>query len=533
MGEKELSHGILTKRATAETWSGLLHGFVEEPFEVTLTAYAIEKCEAGAPVVQECPLRAEAIAKCADIASICGRFGFTQATRPCPSAMPSEGPRSPFDNLPARLLTFTHPSATVRTIAAFATALRHALEARVRSGVLARCGVDGWGSWRLVPLLRYENYYDFDPEAPFRFYHAVPPYECIASLWGLGSPRGGGGGGGGDPPSSSSSGDGPVRRSLVLDLDETLIHTEVEPIEDADFVFTLASPDGCGQHMYVRTRPHAHHFLEEAAKRFEVIVFTASERPYAEHVLRHLDPHGLLVEHVLCREDCTYIEGEFVKDLGTLQRDLDSCVLVDNRPEMYCYHPDNGIPISSWFEDRRDCELLRLLPSLHRIGAPRVTPDVRAYVRQHWRTFEHVARVNGGGRAAAATPMTASDSCLDAVPLVQFGHNGRPITAAHHQDDDCEARGGDDGAFYPDVSDSGDYDNDDEDEAGHDCGDEDDGDLDGSDSGGDIRFEEDAKSNNSRLLHSGVSDDGVSDEEDSSREGAIRPLRELPAFPVM
>ncbi len=93
----------------------------------------------------------------------------------------------------------------------------------------------------------------------------------------------------------------------------------MEPSGKVDFRFTLAGPDGC-QHMYVKTRPHAHHFLREAAKAFEVIVFTASERPYAESILRHLDPSGALVGHVFCREDCTLVEGEFIKDLAKIRR---------------------------------------------------------------------------------------------------------------------------------------------------------------------------------------------------------------------
>lgn len=96
-------------------------------------------------------------------------------------------------------------------------------------------------------------------------------------------------------------------------------------------------------------------------------------------------------------------------------------MLVDNRPEMYCYHRDNGAPISSWFEDGRDVELLRLLPVLGRLAH---LPDVRPFVRHHWRTFESVARVaatlgidpeeeaKGSDADAASTPQgsTGSDS---------------------------------------------------------------------------------------------------------------------------
>ena len=97
--------------------------------------------------------------------------------------------------------------------------------------------------------------------------------------------------------------------------------------------------------MHVRKRPHAEHFLREVAKRFEIIIFTASERPYAENVLSQLDPHGSLIDYVLCREDCLFIEGEFVKDLNSLGRDLRRVALVDNRPEMYCFQVSPSLPL--------------------------------------------------------------------------------------------------------------------------------------------------------------------------------------------
>jgi CTD small phosphatase-like protein 2 len=352
----------------------LFHSLQHEPHEVTLSAYAAERFDSSISREDLIEHKREII-ESSGITRICKRYGFSEVYR---SENLCAGERNvcPYDGLPAHIFTFTAHSVSIVQASKFSGALRAAFSRRVKAGRLARYRVDGWGSWRLTPLLRYENYYDFDADTPFRFHLTVPPYSCLSSKWVLGSPL---------------CSHAVKRRSLVLDLDETLIHTEVEPIKDADFTFCLSSNEGT-QKMYVRIRPHAKHFLAEVSKHFEVIVFTASERAYAEHVLKNLDPTGCLVEHVLCREDCTYIEGEFIKDLGALKRDLTDVVLIDNRPEMYCYHADNGVPISSWFEDRRDCELLRLMPSLARLTSQTLT-DVRSYVRHHWRTFEHVKRI--------------------------------------------------------------------------------------------------------------------------------------------
>lgn len=40
----------------------------------------------------------------------------------------------------------------------------------------------------------------------------------------------------------------------------------------------------------VRKRPHLQHFLERCAELFEVVVFTASQKIYAEQLLNVIDP---------------------------------------------------------------------------------------------------------------------------------------------------------------------------------------------------------------------------------------------------
>ncbi len=85
------------------------------------------------------------------------------------------------------------------------------------------------------------------------------------------------------------------------------------------------------------------------------------------------------------RESCLAVEGNFLKDLNVLGRDLSKCVLVDNSPHAFGYQVDNGIPIESWFDDPNDTELLKLerfLRTLHGVK------DTRSVIRKTFKTHQ-------------------------------------------------------------------------------------------------------------------------------------------------
>ncbi|CAM9432784.1 unnamed protein product, partial [Heterosigma akashiwo] len=171
--------------------------------------------------------------------------------------------------------------------------------------------------------------------------------------------------------------------TLVLDLDETLVHCSVQPTPEADLVFPVLF-NGATYRVHVRKRPHLDAFLRRARRLFEVVVFTASQRVYADALLDRLDPGRRLVEHRLFREACLEVERNFLKDLRPLGRDPRRTVLVDNSPYAYAYQPDNGVPIASWFDDAGDTELLKLLPFLEALAAAR---DVRPIIRKQFKTY--------------------------------------------------------------------------------------------------------------------------------------------------
>ena len=75
----------------------------------------------------------------------------------------------------------------------------------------------------------------------------------------------------------------------MLDLDETLVHSTLDGCDEPDFSFPVAF-NGREHQVDVRRRPHLDAFLQRCAALFEIVVFTASQKVYAEQLLNVLDP---------------------------------------------------------------------------------------------------------------------------------------------------------------------------------------------------------------------------------------------------
>jgi len=170
------------------------------------------------------------------------------------------------------------------------------------------------------------------------------------------------------------------KKTLVLDLDETLVHSSFFPFEKNDVVLNI-NFDGVFYNIYVLVRPWAEEFIKEMAKYFEIIVFTASISSYASPLLDILDK-GKNIQHRLYREHCNFVNGMFIKDLKRLNRNMKDVIMIDNSPLAYAFDVDNGLPILSWFDNREDKELLYFKPILKFLGK---VDDVRKYIKKFQR----------------------------------------------------------------------------------------------------------------------------------------------------
>lgn len=152
------------------------------------------------------------------------------------------------------------------------------------------------------------------------------------------------------------------KKTLVLDLDETLVHSSFKPIPNPDYIIPVEI-DGRLVDVYVLKRPWLDHFMDTVGPRFEVIVFTASLSKYADPLLDLLDKSNL-VRWRLFRESCFPYEGNYVKDLSCLGRDLAHTIIVDNSPHSYVFQPSNAVPIGTFIDNMEDQELLEIMPLL-------------------------------------------------------------------------------------------------------------------------------------------------------------------------
>ena len=136
--------------------------------------------------------------------------------------------------------------------------------------------------------------------------------------------------------------------TLVLDLDETLM----------SFIYiNKESKEGL-----LRIRPYLYNFLNLVKEYYEIIIFTAATKNYADPILDNIEvKRGKYFNYRLYREHCSIINNDFIKDISLIGRDLSKVIIVDNMQQNFKLQKENGILISSFYgEDDNDKVLLQL-----------------------------------------------------------------------------------------------------------------------------------------------------------------------------
>jgi len=131
------------------------------------------------------------------------------------------------------------------------------------------------------------------------------------------------------------------------------------------------------------------------ARYYEIVIFTAALQEYADQVIDQIDV-GNNIRYRLYRQHTSQNGPFLVKDLSLLGRDINKTIIIDNISDNFILQPDNGIFISTWYDDMRDRFLDEITPLLCEIVEKKV-PDVRRALRTY---RDQVLRQVSNGKAA-------------------------------------------------------------------------------------------------------------------------------------
>eukprot|EP00826_Nyctotherus_ovalis_P051123 TRINITY_DN6375_c0_g1_i1.p1 TRINITY_DN6375_c0_g1~~TRINITY_DN6375_c0_g1_i1.p1 ORF type:complete len:376 (-),score=64.36 TRINITY_DN6375_c0_g1_i1:233-1360(-) len=177
-----------------------------------------------------------------------------------------------------------------------------------------------------------------------------------------------------------------TNKTIVFDLDETLISvmtdealagTRVVYKKDMRRISYIASNTGKPTEVNAIVRPYAIKMLKQLNSYYEIIVFTAANKAYADAVIKLIDPDNVLIDHILYRDSCIKLNNYFIKDLRILNRDLSAVIMVENSIVSFSRQIENGVVVSEFTGTRTDAELAELWVFLRQAAS---AEDVRVAI---------------------------------------------------------------------------------------------------------------------------------------------------------
>ena len=155
------------------------------------------------------------------------------------------------------------------------------------------------------------------------------------------------------------------KRLAIFDLDETLIHCELNPDNSAQTKIEVVLPNKTTKEIGLNIRPHWKEELLKIKTKYYLIMYTASHHSYADSVLNYLDPKKEIFDLRLYRNNCTIVNYEgktfYIKDLRILKDvSLKDMVIIDNSVLSFAFHLDNGIPILPYYRGEEGIEMQNL-----------------------------------------------------------------------------------------------------------------------------------------------------------------------------
>lgn len=153
------------------------------------------------------------------------------------------------------------------------------------------------------------------------------------------------------------------RLSLVVDLDQTVIHATVDPTvaewqKDEDnpnhaavkhvrsFQLIDDGPGARGCWYYIKLRPGLEEFLQNISKLYELHIYTMGTRAYAQNIVKIIDPDSRLFgDRVLSRDESGSLVSKTLHRLFPV--DTKMVVIIDDRGDVWSWS-DNLIKVPAY-----------------------------------------------------------------------------------------------------------------------------------------------------------------------------------------
>ena len=166
---------------------------------------------------------------------------------------------------------------------------------------------------------------------------------------------------------------GNKKKLLLLDLDETIIHSELRDKNNFHALNQLKDKAKCYHKVFsyidknylyyfdIFFRPYLFDFLHELKNYFDIAIFTASSKGYADTIINYIDPSNTIFKFRLYREACISIQDYvYIKDLRIIRNyDPSNIILIDNSLYSFISQPKNGMLLYSFYWDNKDDQLIR------------------------------------------------------------------------------------------------------------------------------------------------------------------------------
>ena len=184
------------------------------------------------------------------------------------------------------------------------------------------------------------------------------------------------------------------KKLLILDLDETLAHSDLDfslkdKIQKYDTILHFNSDEEKNIPIPLLIRPWMKEFLDYAVQEFDLVIFTASDKQYANEIIDFIEKDKKYFKMRLYRNHCLFIEpGLYIKDLRIFSdyKNIEDIIILDNSLFSFANQLNNGILITSFFSDLNDTFLENVKCYLEYI---KIQKDIRLMNKESFR-FEEI-----------------------------------------------------------------------------------------------------------------------------------------------